>query len=89
MYGILNVTQEVLRAIAKMSNFNVDVQAKHTIVGIMCRAICSQCKAEIPIEVNVIRTGQSLDGEFEKFCKEHRHDQVVEVAEIVGRKFRC
>ncbi len=85
----MNVTQEALRIIAKLSNFNVDLQAKTSIVGPMCRAICTVCKADIPIDMSVLSRGSSFDGEFEKFCKDHRHEvQVAIVEEVVGRKFK-
>jgi hypothetical protein len=41
----ISITQEALRYIAKLSNFNIDVQARTTMLPgfIEYRAICTQC----------------------------------------------
>lgn len=88
----MNTTQEVLKQIAKMSNFNVNIQAKPSIVGTLIRAYCTECGLEIPVDTITVTSAISYDGSFEKFCQEHRHEPVPETIIVVemplGRKFR-
>jgi hypothetical protein len=85
---MVTTTQNVLKNIARMSNFNVDIQCKVTL-GINCyRAICTACNDSIPISQDVSLRSE-FDDNFIKFCKEHRHDiEARVVEEVTGRKFR-
>lgn len=85
----VNVTQEVLRAVAKLSNFNVELEARHSPFGTMYRAICTDCREATAIGYEVVQRGASFDGLFETFCQEHRHEVEIPVVKVEGRKFKC
>jgi len=86
----ISVSQELLKWVAKTSNFNVDLQAK--VAGNICtnyRVVCGRCNQFMitNYEYMISPQAQKPGAELEKFCKAHRHDARV-VEEVTGRKFR-
>jgi hypothetical protein len=80
------VDQSVAKEIAKLSDFNVDIQGKvhaKTVVS-QYRALCSKCQASHPVTKQELTT---MSEDLREFCREHAHK--TEVAEPkTGRKFK-
>lgn len=84
----LSVSQDILKAVARMSNFNVDLQAKKVgYASYQCRAICANCQEAVPF---VYQDIISMRGEpwinLGMFCDKHKHDGVERQSS--GRKFK-
>lgn len=86
----VSVSQELLKWIAKVSNFNVDIQAfVHMDAENEYRALCSQCREVLSMSYDtlVASSTQTPDSHLAVFCKAHRHDGSVTCVPS-GRKFR-
>lgn len=86
----VSTTQEVLKAIAKMSDFNVDIQACprfhiSATDAYLYRARCTKCYSQLDLDSSVVYG--NFTKEFMDFCVIHRHETVQE-DEVIGRKFR-
>jgi hypothetical protein len=75
-----------LKLVAKLSNFNVDVQGNN----FKYRGLCGNCqKAYSLTRENVLSLDKGIcDENFENFLKHHRHDGIAVDLPAVGRKFR-
>jgi hypothetical protein len=87
----VSVSQELLKWVAKLSNFNVDLQAFVQFgTNLDYRAICNQCKQFVKLPYECLINNESYDNNSQlgMFCKAHRHDgsELTPVPE--GRKFR-
>ena len=87
---IESISAEALKWIARLSDFNVDLQCKRGLSP-SYRAICGKCQEYMELDqlsVHHISVGQTEPYKgLEKFLVNHRHE--VEVKESVGgRKFR-
>jgi hypothetical protein len=86
----VSVSQETLKEIAKLSSFNVDLQAK-VLRGIATeyRAICTACGQDCSLDFEEL-VGSKRDTvtwkKLTAFCEVHSHVKKVEWSE--GRKFR-
>jgi len=86
----VSVSQELLKWVARTSNFNVDLQAQ--VAGNICtnyRVICGRCNQFMMTNYAYMISPQAQKpgAELEKFCRAHRHDATI-VEEVTGRKFR-
>ena len=86
----VSVSQELLKWIARLSNFNVNLQAR--VAGTRCtdyRAICDRCGKFKPMlyEYMISKDAMKPESELSKFCREHSHDGSDRI-EPKGRKFR-
>jgi hypothetical protein len=80
---------DVLKQVYKLSNFNVDLQAKVSNgVANDYRAICNKCGLTCSLDYEQLRSCKDVAAlvELRTFCSKHRHDTLVE--DRVGRKFR-
>lgn len=81
---ITAVSPAILKWVARLSDFNVDIQANRT----KYRLLCSKCSGEKALTRDEVLT-MDRDGEYPEiieFLMQHRHDKTTTVAE--GRKFR-
>ena len=90
--AVVSISSDGLKLIARLSNFNVDLQCRQGIVP-SYRAICVKCKEHIELtreHVYNISTGSTARTlELDTFLQSHRHEVNLEAAkEYVGRKFR-
>jgi hypothetical protein len=85
------IEQEVIMSVARLSNFNVLLQACHSISGGMdCRAYCKTCQEFIKLDFDQV-TASKMDNEIWTkiglFCEQHRHDG-TQHEERTGRRLR-
>jgi len=84
------ISQTLLKEIAKLSNFNVDLQAKVLKnIATEYRAVCGQCSNSCPISFDeLVGNNRKSDTwvRLTEFCEVHTHIKKVETVE--GRKFR-
>jgi hypothetical protein len=91
---ISSISADGLKRMARLSNFNVDLQCRQGIVP-SYRAICGKCNEymgltrESVYDISVGVVNSYLHKELEVFLEKHRHEVNLEAAkEYVGRKFR-
>ena len=89
---ISSISADGLKLIARLSNFNVDLQCRPGIVP-SYRAICGKCNEHMELtreSICAISLGEPvLLQPLEWFLEKHRHEVNLEaVKEYVGRKFR-
>jgi hypothetical protein len=90
---ISSISADGLKLIARLSNFNVDLQCRPGLYP-SYRAICVKCNECLELtreHVYNISTGSTARTlELDTFLQSHRHEVEVEVSikEYVGRKFR-
>jgi hypothetical protein len=84
------MTQDLLKSIAKLSNFNVNLQAKRLVTGTYdYRAVCDKCGSSQHFNYrNLVEQNGDEWVELGRFLDAHRHLDVVSVTMTVGRKFR-
>jgi hypothetical protein len=84
------MTQDLLKSIAKLSNFNVNLQAKKLVTGTYdYRAVCDKCGSSQHFNYrSLVEKNGDAWVELGKFLDAHRHLDVVSVTMTVGRKFR-
>jgi len=86
----VSVSQTLLKEIAKLSNFNVDLQAKVLKnIATSYRAICTECNRDCQIVFEELIASDRKNPTWERlkeFCEIHSHIKKVETVE--GRKFR-
>ena len=86
----VTVSQETLKHVAKLSNFNVDLQAKVMSNGgcNQYRAVCNKCKSSHMFDWEKL---QDKNGhtwvDLSIFCTKHVHGP-TQVESVSGRKFR-
>jgi len=89
-FNSVSVTQELLKDIAKLSHFNVDLQAKVKLgIATDYRAVCTKCKEYVVIDYDqLISTARNNDtwSILTVFCEEHTHIAVT--INKGGRKFK-
>lgn len=84
----VSVSQAKLKWIAKMSNFNVDIQARSTKTkGYLYRAVCSKCFDTTKLDADCLTDESTSPPLLTAFCTAHRHDRTV-LEEVEGRRFR-
>ena len=84
---IAAISTTALKLVAKLSNFNVDVQENN----FKYRGLCGNCQEEYSLtRENVLSLDKGIcDENFENFLKHHRHDGIaVDLPAVEGRKFR-
>lgn len=90
------LTADVIKQIAKLSDFNVDLQARVIRDHYEYSALCSYCGVRVLIshetfKTEVQRLGTDEPNSIKEFCQQHRHgstDYMLIQVESVGRKFR-
>ena len=84
------MTQALLKSIAKLSNFNVNLQAKKLVTGTYdYRAVCDKCGSSQHFNYrSLVEKNGDAWVELGKFLDAHRHTEVLSVTMTVGRKFR-
>lgn len=84
------ISQDLLKEVARLSNFNVDLQAKVAgNIATQYRAICSRCGKDCEISYEELISKDRKNKTWiimKEFCSVHSHSPVVESSE--GRKFR-
>lgn len=87
----VSVSQELIKEVYKMSDFNVDLQAKVLQkIATEYRAVCTKCNGTINIDYEELISYDKTTNtwiDLIKFCNVHRHKVNHEGAEK-GRKFR-
>jgi hypothetical protein len=76
-----------LKLVAKLSNFNVDIQGNN----FKYRGLCGNCQEAYSLtRESVLSLDKAIcDADFENFLKRHRHDGIaVDLPAVEGRKFR-
>ena len=84
---VVAISATALKLVAKLSNFNVDVQGNN----FKYRGLCGNCQEVYSLtRENVLSLDKGMcDENFENFLKHHRHDGVaVDLPAVEGRKFR-
>ena len=88
------LSSDIIKQVAKLSDFNVDLQARHYFDHYEYRAVCNKCNSSIILSYHqfqqeVNRLGyDGEDNAIRDFCKSHSH-QFVEIIQPFGRKFKC
>lgn len=84
------MTQDLLKSIAKLSNFHVNLQAKRLVTGTYdYMAVCDKCGSSQHFNYrNLVEQNGDEWVELGRFLDAHRHLDVVSVTMTVGRKFR-
>jgi hypothetical protein len=83
---VVAISTTALKLVAKLSNFNVDVQGNN----FKYRGLCGNCQEVYSLtRESVLSLDKGIcDENFENFLKHHRHDGITVDLPAVGRKFR-